>query len=82
MMQKKKKEKLHFTILNYTSNYILHSKQFKCKFCTLNNDPCYTLHPDIKFVVNLNRKIWHHVKRLNCPSSQFFKNKDKYTLPS
>lgn len=32
----------------------MHPKLFKCMFCTLNYDPSYTLHPDVKFVVNLN----------------------------
>ena len=45
---------LHFTILNYTLDYILHPKLFKCTFCTLNYDFCYTLHLDDKFSVNLD----------------------------
>ena len=35
-------EKLHFTILNYTSDYTLHPKLFECMFCTINYDHCYT----------------------------------------
>ena len=38
----------------------------------LNYDHCYTLHSDIKFVVNLNRKIWNHLKRPNCLSFQSY----------
>jgi len=33
------------------------------------------LHSNIKFVVDLDGQIWHHVKRSNCPTSQLFKNK-------
>ena len=51
------KVKLYFTIIKYTFNYILHLKIFKCMFYTLNYDYCYTLHPDIKFTVNLDGKI-------------------------
>ena len=51
------KVKLYFTIIKYTFNYTLHLKIFKCKFYTLNYDYCYTLHPDIKFTVNLDGKI-------------------------
>ena len=57
------------TTLNYTSYYTLHPKLFECTFCTLNYDTCYTLHPDVKFAVNLDGKIWHHMKKPNCPSS-------------
>ena len=53
---------LHFTILNYTLNYTFHHKLFKRTFCTLNYNICYTLHPDIKFAVNLDGKVYHHVK--------------------
>ena len=45
---------LHFTILNYNSCYISHSKLFECMFCTLNYNFCYILHHVIKFVVNLD----------------------------
>ena len=38
----------------------------------LNYDHCYTLHSDIKLVVNLNRKIWNHLKRPNCLSFQSY----------
>ena len=55
--KKKEEEKLHFTTLNYTPNYILHHKLFECRFCTINYDIWYTLHLDIKFVVNLDGKI-------------------------
>ena len=47
-------EKLHFTILNYTTYYILHSKIFKYTFCTSNYELCYTSHLDVKFSVNLD----------------------------
>ena len=33
--------KLHFTTLNYTLNYTLRPKLFRCTFCTLNYDICY-----------------------------------------
>ena len=74
------KEKLHFTTINYTSYYTLHLKLFECNFCILNYDHCYILHPDIKFAVILNGKIWHHVKRPNCSFSQYFKNKRQITF--
>ena len=45
---------LHFTILNYMLDYILYRKLFECKFCTLNYDFSYTLHPNVKFAVNLD----------------------------
>ena len=50
-------EELHFITLNYTPNYTLHHKLFECTFCTLIYNYCYTLHPDIKFVVNLDGKV-------------------------
>ena len=50
-------EKLHFTILNYTLNYILHRKLFECTFCSLNYDPCYTLHPDVNFTIILDGSL-------------------------
>ena len=46
--------KLHFIILNYILNYTLHYKLFEWTFYTLNYDPCYTLHPNIKFFVTLD----------------------------
>ena len=54
---KKKKilGKLYFFTLNYTSYYTLYHILFECTICTLNYDCCYTLHPDIKFDVNLDR---------------------------
>ena len=61
---KKKRGKLHFITLNYTLNYTLHPKFFKCMFCTLNYDSCYTLHPDIKFVVNLDENIKFRVQSI------------------
>ena len=76
---------LHFITLNYTSNYTLHHKFFEYTFCTLNHNPCYTLYLNVKFAVNLNGKVWYHVKLPNCPSSQSIKTKKKlhfldYTL--
>ena len=53
---------LYFTILNYTLNYTFHHKLFERTFCTINYNICYTLHPDIKFAVNLDGKVYHHVK--------------------
>ena len=47
-------EKLHLTILNYTSYYTFHHKFFKYTFCTLNYDSCYTLQVDVKFAVNFD----------------------------
>ena len=67
--------KLHFTTLNYISDYTLHSKLFECTFCTINYDHCHILHPDVKFSVNFDEKVWHYVKRSNCSSSQSLKNK-------
>ena len=55
---------LHFTTLNFILDYTLHPKFFECTFFTLNYDRCYNLHPDIKFAVNLDGKVWHHVKKL------------------
>ena len=45
--------KLHFTTLYY----ILHPKLLKCTFCILNYDSCYSLHHEVKFVINLNGNI-------------------------
>ena len=60
--------KLHFITLNYTLNYTLYHKLFECMFCTLNYDPYYTLHLEVKFAVNLDGKVEHHMKIPNCPS--------------
>ena len=49
--------KLHFTTLNYTSDYTLHPKLFGCTFCTLNYDICYTLHLGLKFSVILDGNL-------------------------
>ena len=70
-------EELHFTILNYILEYILFSKFFKCILCILNYDTCYILYLNVKFTINLDRNVWHHVKRPNCHSSQSLKNKEK-----
>ena len=51
----KKMEKLYFFTLNYTSYYTLYHILFECTICTLNYDYCYTLYPNIKFDVNLDR---------------------------
>ena len=72
-------EELHFITLNYTSYYTLYLKLFKRTYCTINYDPCYTLHTDVKFAINLDRKVWH-VKSLNGTSSQSFKNKEEITF--
>ena len=59
------KEKLHFIILNYTLDYTLHPKLFKCPklfectVCTLNYDTCYTLHLDISFTIILDGTLMH-----------------------
>ena len=50
-------EELHFITLNYTSYYTLYPKLFKRTYCTLNYDSCYTLHTDIKFAINLDKKV-------------------------
>ena len=57
MVDFQKNEELHFIALNYTSDYTLHHKLFKCTFCILNYNPCYTLLPDVKFVINLDGKV-------------------------
>ena len=75
-----RKGELHFIILNYIPDFTLHHKLFKCTFYILNYDHCYTLHLDVKFAVNLDKKVWHHVKRLNCLSSQFLKSKEEITF--
>ena len=31
-------------------------------FCTSNYDHYYNLHPDVKFAINLDEKICHHLK--------------------
>ena len=51
--------KLHFTTLNYASDYTLHPKLFECTVCTLNYDLCYILHPDISFTVKLDGNMKH-----------------------
>ena len=48
------KGKLHFTTLNYTPDYTLHHKLFKCTISTLNYYAYYTLHPDVSFSVKLD----------------------------
>ena len=48
--------KWHFTTLNYTSNYTLHPKLFKCTFCILNYDFYYTLHPNINLLLTWMEK--------------------------
>ena len=48
------KRKLHFTILNYTLNYILHYKLLKYTVSTLNYNSFYTLHAVINFAVILD----------------------------
>ena len=50
---------MHFTTLNYTPNFTLHPKLFKCTFCILNYDHCYTLHHNVKFAVMLDGKHNH-----------------------
>ena len=50
------KGKLHFTTLNYASDYILHLKLFECILCTLNY---HTLHPSVTFAVIFNRILLH-----------------------
>ena len=51
---KKKKRELQFITVNYILCYILHLKFFECTFYTMNYDIYYTLHPDVKFMVNLD----------------------------
>ena len=86
-----KKGKLHFTTLNYTLDYTLHTKLFECSICTLNYDTCYTLHPDISFTVILDRTFmhmthtciflrWNKVKRQKHYSSQSIKTKTSFLL--
>ena len=52
-----KNGELHFITLNYISDYTLHHKLFECTFSILNYEPYYTLHPDVKFAVNLDGKV-------------------------
>ena len=72
------KGKLHFTTLNYASDYTLHHKLFECTVYTLNYDHCYTLHPNISFTVKFDTIIkrvtctcvllkWHKLKRPKTP---------------
>ena len=56
---------LYFITLNYTLNYTLHPKIFKCMFCTLNYDNCYTLYPDFKFAINLDKNPKFRVQKCN-----------------
>lgn len=44
--------KLHFITLNYTSYYTSYSKLFKCTFRTLNYNPSYIFHLDVKYAIN------------------------------
>ena len=48
--------KLHFNTLNYTPDYTLNPKLFKCTLCILNYHTYYTLHPDFSFPIKLDRK--------------------------
>ena len=70
---KNNKNKLYFTTQKYTLYYTLHPKFFECTICTINYDPYFTLHHNIKFAVNLDKKKWHHMKKPNCLSSQCLK---------
>lgn len=56
--------KLYSITLNCIIDYTLHFKLFESTFCYLNYDHYYTLHLNINFVVNLDGKVWHYVKRL------------------
>ena len=77
--------KLHFTTLNYTPKYTLHSKLFGCTICTLNYNPYYTLHPSVSFTDKFDGNMkhvtftcdlfkWDKCKRPKNPSSQSIKN--------
>ena len=81
--------KLHFTTLNYASDYILHPKLFECTVYTLNYNSCYTLHPDVSFTVKFNGNMkhvtcmcvllkCHKLKRQKTPSFQLIKNKTSF----
>ena len=63
----------HFTTLNYTLNYILHPKIFKCIICTINYNHCYTLYPDFKFSVNLDKNPKFRVQKCNRDSRVQFR---------
>ena len=52
-----KNGELHFITLNYISDYTLYHKLFKSTFCIINYNSCYTLHPNIKFAINLDGKV-------------------------
>ena len=62
----KSKGELHIITINYIPYCILHSKLFKCTFCTLNYYFCYTLHLDVKvfffFSLSLSLSFWIKVK--------------------
>ena len=57
--------------------HFLHLKFFEYIFYTLNYDICYTLHVEVKFAVNLDKKRWHHMKIYNAPLQNPLKTKDK-----
>ena len=63
-------EKLHFNTLKYTLDYTFHHKLFKCTLYTLKYDYWCILHLNVKFVVNLDEKVWHFFNRPNYLSSQ------------
>ena len=87
--------KLHFTILNYASDYTLHPKLFERTLCTLNYHTYYTLQPGVTFTVIFNGILlhmtstcillrWNKLKRLKHPFSKSIKTKANFfsTSPS
>ena len=79
-------EKLHFIILNYVLEYILHLKLFDCTLYILNYHIYHTLHSDIIFIVIFNKILqhvtstyfllrWNKVRKLKHPSSKSIKTK-------
>ena len=76
----KNEEEITFYHFKLFPDYTLYPKLFEYTFSTLNYDPCYILHINVKFTVNLDGKAWYNVKWFNCSFSQFIKNKEEITL--
>ena len=41
------------SMLNSVNINTLHYEIFECTFCTLSNNICYILHPNVKFAIDL-----------------------------
>ena len=81
-----KKRELHFTTLNYASDYTLHPKLFERTLCTPNYHPYHTLHPGVTFTLIFNGILlhmtntcilfrWNKLKRMKHPFSKSIKTK-------